>query len=119
MGIFYLGDEKFVRVIGRRTQRLHMKGLSTLDNVSKMSLFFAFVQIRALKDMVREDVALFQEIWEQTYEKQGEASFLEIRQYLKRHEYINMGWVNVHWGMLQYQDVNLPHEAMFALDKVV
>jgi hypothetical protein len=36
-----------------------MKGLSTLYNVSKMSLFFAFVQIRALKDMVREDVALF------------------------------------------------------------
>jgi hypothetical protein len=30
-----------------------------------------------------------------------------------------MGWVNVHWGMLQYQDVNLPHTTMLALDKVV
>jgi hypothetical protein len=29
--------------------------------------------------MVQENVALCQEIWEQTYEKQGEASFFEIK----------------------------------------
>jgi hypothetical protein len=32
-----------------------------------------------------------------------------------------MGWINMHWSVPQVLDVsiNLPHEAMFALDKVV
>jgi hypothetical protein len=32
--------------------------------------------------MVCEDIALFQEIWEQTNEEQGEASLLDIGRYL-------------------------------------
>jgi hypothetical protein len=43
--------------------------MSTLDNMPKMPLFFAYVQIRAIKDMVHENVALFQEIWEQIDKK--------------------------------------------------
>jgi DNA-binding MltR family transcriptional regulator len=31
--------------------------------------------------MVHKDIALFQEIWEQTNEEQGEASFLDIKKY--------------------------------------
>jgi hypothetical protein len=34
--------------------------------------------------MVCEDIALFQEIWEQTDEEQGEDSFMDIRRYLQR-----------------------------------
>jgi hypothetical protein len=36
---------------------------------SKCHYFFAYVHIKAIKDMVHENVALFQEIWEQTNEK--------------------------------------------------
>jgi hypothetical protein len=43
--------------------------MSTLDILPKMSLLFAYVHIKAIKDMVHENVALFQEIWEQTNEK--------------------------------------------------
>ncbi len=48
--------------------------------------------------MVCKDIALFNEIWEQIDDKQGEASFLEIKRYLKFCEDIDMGWVNVYWG---------------------
>jgi hypothetical protein len=56
------------------------------------------VQIKVIKDMVCKDIALFNEIWEQIDDKQGEASFLEIKRYLKFCEDIDMGWVNVYWG---------------------
>jgi hypothetical protein len=46
--------------------------------------------------MVHDNVALFQEIWEQTYEKQGEASLLKIKRYLRCYENIDMGWLNIH-----------------------
>jgi len=55
--------------------------MSPSDNLSKMSLFFVVVQIRAVENMVRKDIALFQEIWEQIWE-QGEASLINIRRYL-------------------------------------
>jgi hypothetical protein len=43
--------------------------MSTLvDNLSAM-LFFAFVQIKVVKDMVRENVAMFQNIWEEINEE--------------------------------------------------
>jgi len=60
-------------------------------------------------------------IWEQTNEEQGEDSFMDIRKYLQRHEDINMGWINMHWGVLQvlYASTSLAHEATLALDKVV
>jgi hypothetical protein len=32
--------------------------------------------------MVRKDITLFQEIWEQTNEEQGEVSLLDIRRYI-------------------------------------
>jgi hypothetical protein len=71
--------------------------------------------------MVLEDIALFQEIWEQTNEEQREASFLNIRRYFWCHEDINMGWINVCWGVPQVLDAstNLPHKVALALDKVV
>ncbi len=71
--------------------------------------------------MVHEDITLFQEIWEQTYEEQGEASLLDIRRYLQRHADIDMGWINVRWGVPQVLNAltNLPHKIALALDKVV
>jgi hypothetical protein len=64
--------------------------MSPLDNLFEMSLFFAIVHIRAVENMVHEDIALFQEIWQQTDEEQGEASLLDIRKYLRCHENIDM-----------------------------
>jgi len=56
--------------------------MSPLDNLFEMSLFFTIIHIRVIEDMVREDIALFQKIWEQTNEEQGEVSLLDIRKYL-------------------------------------
>jgi hypothetical protein len=39
-----------------------------------MLSFFAFVQIRVIKDMVREDIVMFQNNWEETNEEQGQVS---------------------------------------------
>ncbi len=55
--------------------------MSPSNNLSKMSLFFIVVQTKVVSDMLREDIALCQEIWEQIWE-QGEASPLDIRRYL-------------------------------------
>ncbi len=95
--------------------------MSSSDNLSEMSLFFIVVLIRAVKDMVRKDIALFQEIWEQTDEEQGEVSLLDIRKYLQHHDDIDMGWINMHWGVPQVLDasISLPHESSLALNKVV
>ncbi len=70
---------------------------------------------------MHEDITLLQKIWEQTNEEQGEASFLDIRRFLQRREDINMGWINVRWGVPQIPNAstNLPHEAVLAMDKVV
>jgi len=43
---------------------MYEKLMSPSDNLSKMSLFFAIVHIRVVKDMVCKDITLFQEIWE-------------------------------------------------------
>ncbi len=40
--------------------------MSALDNLSEMSLFFTSIQIKAIKDMVCEDIVIFQDIWEVT-----------------------------------------------------
>ncbi len=45
--------------------------------------------------MGRKDITMFQEIWEQTNEEQGEDSLLDIRRYLQRCENIDMGWINM------------------------
>ncbi len=59
---------------------MYERFMSTLvDNLFKMS-FFYFVQT---KDMVRENVVMFQNIWEETNEEQGQASLLTIKRYLK------------------------------------
>jgi hypothetical protein len=34
-----------------------------------MSLFFVVVHIKVVENIVHKDIALFQEIWEQTYEE--------------------------------------------------
>jgi hypothetical protein len=64
--------------------------MSPSDNMAKMSLFFIVVQIKAIEDIMCQDIALFQEIWEQTYEEHEEASFLDIMKYLQHHEDIKM-----------------------------
>jgi hypothetical protein len=71
--------------------------------------------------MVCEDIALFQEIWEQTCEEQGEDSFMDIRRHLQCCEDIDMAWINMHWGVFQVPDAStsLAHEAALAFDKVV
>ncbi len=71
--------------------------------------------------MVCKDIALFQEIWEQTDEEQEEASLLDIKRYFQHHEDIDMGWINVCLGVPQVLNAltSLPHEAALALDKVV
>ncbi len=70
---------------------------------------------------MREDIALFQKNWEQTNEEQGEVSLLDINIYLQHHEDIDMGRINMQWCVPQVPNAltNLPHEIMFALDKVV
>jgi hypothetical protein len=40
--------------------------MSTPDNLSEMSFFFASIQIRVIEDMVCEDIVIFQDIWEVT-----------------------------------------------------
>jgi hypothetical protein len=86
-----------------------------------MSLFFIVVLIKAVEDMVRKNITLFQEIWGQTNEEQGEASLLDIRRYLQHYEDINMGCINVHWGVPQVPNAStsLPHGISLALYKVV
>ncbi len=70
---------------------------------------------------MHEDITMFQETWEQTYEEQGEPSLLDITRYFLRHEDIDMGWINVNWGVPQVPNVStsLPHKVSFALDEVV
>ncbi len=95
--------------------------MSPSNNLSKMSLFFIVVLTKVVEDMVHKDIALFQEIWEQKNEEQREASFLDIRRYLQHHENIDMGWINVHWGVPQVLNasISLPHEVLLASNKVV
>jgi hypothetical protein len=71
--------------------------------------------------MVHKDIALFQEIWEQTNEEQGEISLLDIRRYFLCHDDIDMGWINVRWGVPQVPNAStsLPHKVVLALNKVV
>jgi hypothetical protein len=45
--------------------------MSTLDSISEMSQFFTSIQIRAIKNMVRENIMIFQNIWEVTNQEQG------------------------------------------------
>jgi hypothetical protein len=45
-----------------------------------MLSFFAFVQLKVVKDIVHEDVIMFQNIWEETNEEQGQASLLLSKQ---------------------------------------
>ncbi len=65
--------------------------MSPSNDLSKTSLSFTTIQIKAIEDMVGEDVTLFQEFWQQIDEEQGEASFFDIRKYLQHHADIDMG----------------------------
>ncbi len=95
--------------------------MSPLDNMFKMSLFFIVVQIRVIEGMVCEDIGFFQKIWEHIDEEQEEASLLDIKKYLQCCEDIDMGWINVCWGVPQVPvaSTSLPHKVVFTLDKVV
>jgi len=61
MGIYYLGVKKFRKVLGdEKIKVIYERFMSTLVNdLFKMLSFFAFVQIRVIKDMVHEDVVIF------------------------------------------------------------
>jgi hypothetical protein len=81
-----------------------------------MSFFFITIEIRVVEDMVCKNIAFFQEIWEQINKEQREASFLDIKKYLRHCQDINM-----RWDVLQIPDasISFPTEFVFALDKVV
>jgi hypothetical protein len=49
--------------------------------------------------MVCEEVAIFQDIWEVTNQKQGQSSLWTIKRYLNHRKDIDMNWVNVRWGV--------------------
>jgi hypothetical protein len=74
--------------------------MSPSNNLSEMSFIFIIVHIKVIEYMVHEDIALFQKIWEQTDEEQGEASLLNKHKYFQCHEDINMGWINMGQGVL-------------------
>ncbi len=90
-------DEKIKVMYERSTS-------TSINNLFKMS-FFAFVQISVIKDMVREDVVMFQNIWKETNEEHSQTSLFTIKRYLKHCEDIDMGLVNVHWGVPQDSNV--------------
>jgi hypothetical protein len=73
--------------------------MSPSNNLSEMSFIFTVVHIKVIEDMVHEDIALFQEIWEQTDEEQGEASLLNRQKSFQCCEDINMGWINMGRGV--------------------
>jgi len=59
----------------KKIETTYERFLLALDSLSEMSLLFASVQIRAIEDMVHEDVVIFQNIWEVTNQEQGQCSF--------------------------------------------
>jgi hypothetical protein len=50
----------------KKIETTYKRFMSTLDNLSEMSLLFASIQIKAIENMVREDVVIFPNIWEVT-----------------------------------------------------
>jgi hypothetical protein len=70
-GHFLFGGQEIQE--GSRDEKVKVvceKFMSTLvDNLFAMLSFFALVQIKVVKDMVREDVAMFQKIWEEINEE--------------------------------------------------
>jgi predicted 3-demethylubiquinone-9 3-methyltransferase (glyoxalase superfamily) len=51
-------------------------------------------------------------IWEKITKERGETFVVEMRNYLKRCEDIDMGWVNVRWGI----SLNVGPQHYFPLD---
>lgn len=52
--------------------------------------------------MVWEEPHMFQEIWFKIDEERGKDFFQAIQKCLRCHEDIDMGWLNVWWGMIVY-----------------
>jgi hypothetical protein len=50
--------------------------------------------------MVWEEPHMFQEIWFKIDEERGKDFFQAIQKCLRCHEDIDMGWLNVWWGMI-------------------
>jgi hypothetical protein len=59
----FRGQEIWEGIRNKYIEVTYQRLMSPLDNLSKMSLFFV-VQIKAIEDMVCEDIVLFQDIWE-------------------------------------------------------
>ncbi len=62
--LLFEGQEIQEGICDEDIEVVYKRLMSPLDNLSEMSLFFIDVQIRVVEDMVREDIVLFQEIWE-------------------------------------------------------
>ncbi len=76
VGHLLFGDTKTQQ--GNNNKKIKVayeKLMSTLDNLFEMSFFFALVQIKAIEDMVRENVVIFQNIWEVTNQKNVNVHF--------------------------------------------
>jgi hypothetical protein len=97
--LLFRGQEIWEGIRNEDIEASYERFMLPSNNISKMSLFFVVVHIRVVEDMVCKDITLFQEIWEQTNEKQGEDSFLNIRRYLQCREDKDMGWINMRWGV--------------------
>ncbi len=57
------GQEIWGGIFDEDIEGAYQRLMSPSDNLSKMSLFFVVVQIRAIEDMVHKNIALLQEIW--------------------------------------------------------
>jgi hypothetical protein len=80
--LLFKGQEIQEGIRNKEVEAMFERFMSPSNNLSKMSLFFVVVQIRVVNNMGCENIALFQEIWEQTNDEQGETSLLNIRRYL-------------------------------------
>jgi hypothetical protein len=61
--LFFGGQEIQEGIRDEDIKVAYQKLMSPSNNLFEMSLFFITKKIRAIKDMVREDITLFQEIW--------------------------------------------------------
>jgi len=71
MGTSYLVVLKFGKEITTRKYKQPTRGLCRHQITYPKCHFFASIQIKAIEDMVCEDIAIFQDIWKVTNQEQG------------------------------------------------
>ncbi len=65
----FKGQEIWEGIHDEDIEVAYQRLMSPSNNLTEMSLFFFDVQIKVIKDMVCEDICMFQENWEQTDEE--------------------------------------------------